>query len=220
MKIKWAILKSPKFIIGAIVLFFVVLFLMNRSGSSSTTSSTTVSGTDPNVLAAQTQLAIAQLGANVQTAGINAQEAASADTNQTQIALATIAAAVSNSQTAAQEAIAQQTVAAQVHGLDLQYQTAVANNNAQIAAMQTQANYGIAMSAISANLQAQLSADQLKAFTTSTLANQIPTVSHKRGEQYAALSQLIQQNSGNPANTNVTINIPNLATYTPAGQLS
>jgi hypothetical protein len=163
MKVNWSYLKKPSVIIGAIVLFFVILFLMNRSASSATTTAVSTGPSDAQV-AAQTQLAMAQIGAGVQGQSFQVDYAKAQDANQTSIALATIAAASDAANTAAQQAIASQTVAAQVHGLDLQYQTSIANNNAQIAAMQVQANYGLASAAINANTTIQLSADQLKAY--------------------------------------------------------
>lgn len=187
MKINWRYLKKPSVIIGAIVLFFILLFLLNRSASASTSGTTTVStGPSDAELAAQSQYAIAQLGASVQGQSIQAGLASQQDQDQTQIALATIAAAVSNAQTAAQQAIATQTVDAQVHGLDLQYQTAIANNNAQIKAMQVAAGSTIAQAAINANLQAALSANQLAAFKAQSMAMAIGSANPGDRDQLTA----------------------------------
>jgi hypothetical protein len=70
-----------------------------------------------------TQLAMAQMSAGLQGQAIQLDYAKSQNSNDTQLALATIAATLQGQSLLFNCNIAAQTVAAQVHGLDLQYQT-------------------------------------------------------------------------------------------------
>jgi hypothetical protein len=152
------------------------------------------SGPSDAQVAASTQLAMAQMSAGLQGQAIQLDYAKSQNSNDTQLALATIGAALQQQQTAAETAIAAQTVAAQVHGLDLQYQTAVASNAAQIQAMKDQYNYGLASLAVNANLQEVLSANQLKAFGYSSAVSAIGSA--KAGDRDQLTAQYMAMLSG------------------------
>lgn len=195
MKVNWAYLKKPSVLIGAVVLFFILLFLLNRSGGSASSGQTVVNqGPSDAQVAAQTQLALATISAGLQGQAIQVDYAKSQNSNETQIALATMAAALQTQDTAAQRDIAAQTVAAQVHGLDLQYQTALANNNFALDYAQQQFNYGIATTAINANLQAGLSKDQLTAYGFNVAGGAI--ASAKSGDRDQLTAQLIASMTG------------------------
>lgn len=168
MKVNWAYLKKPSVIIGAIVLFFVLLFLLNKGHGSASGQTVVNSGpTDAQAAMAQ-QTAMAQLSAGLQQQALQLDYAKSADANQTSLALAQIAAASQGQSLAIQQEIADRTVDAQTHGLDLQYQTALANNNFALDYAQQQFAFGLGSQAITANTQLQLSHDQLLAFQKST----------------------------------------------------
>lgn len=190
MKMHWAILKQPKFLIGAVVLFFVVLFLVNRSGGSSTKStSTTVQGADPNTLAANTQLALAGIAASVENNRTSAAIAAGQDQNQTAIALATIQANENATTTAASAAIA---------ALGINVQRDIAINNNELTFNTTKmaydnANYSIA---VNADLQGHLADNQLQAFDLQTLASHITDVRLHGGQRLAVLQNLINTSAG------------------------
>lgn len=188
MKVNWAYLKKPSVIIGAIVLFFILLFLLNRSGGSSSSGQTVVTTgpTDAQAAMAQ-QTALAQISAGLQGQALQLDYAKAQDSNQTQIALATIAAAANNQSLAVQQEIADRTVDAQTHGLDLQYQSLVASNTAQLAALKEQYDYGLASQAITANTQVQLSQDQLKAMQMQTNAGLVMALAGKNKYSSIAL---------------------------------
>jgi len=221
MKIHWQFLKKPSVIIGAIILFFILLFLMNRGGGSASTGTSTVTtGPSDAQVASSTQLALAQISAGLQGQAISVDYAKSQDANQTQLALATIAAAADTQGLAVQKAIADQTIAAQVHGLDLQYMTNSNNNATQLAALQSGYNFNLATTAINANLTEQLSQDQLKAFETQSLVSGIQYIKHDKDEALQAIIASvtgagtnyhginIPPSSGNAGTTSTIVNIP------------
>lgn len=222
MKIHWQFLKKPSVIVGAVILFFILLFLLNRGGSSASSGQTVNAGPSDAQVAAQSQYAMAQLGASVQGQAISADLSKSADANQTQLALATIAAAANGQSLAVQSVIAQQTVAAQVHGLDLQYQTALANNNFALNYAQQQFNYGIASSAINANLQAHMADLQASSFNLASELNHVNDVRLHGGQRLAVLQNIINTNGNvsTPSTTSVVINPTNMGNLTGAGQLA
>lgn len=188
MKINWKFMKKPSVIIGAIVLFFILLFLLNRGGSSSSSGQTVVNtGPSDAQVNAQTQLAMAQISAGLQGSAIQLDYAKSQNANETGLALAQIAAAVQGQQTAAQEAIAAQTVAAQVHGLDLQYQTGVQNNQFALNYANAQFGYGLASQAITANTQLEMSRDQLLAYKMQTDAGLVTSLAGRNKYSSIAL---------------------------------
>lgn len=195
MKVNWQFLKKPSVIVGAVILFFILLFMLNRGSSGSTGQTQVVNtGPDPTQVAAQMQLAGMQISAGIQGQAIQSDYAKAQDANQTQIALATIAAAANAQQLTASQNVALANIATQSHALDLTYQTALANNAAQVQALQIQAGTVIASSAINANLQAQLSADQLKAYGYNAAASAISTA--KKGDRDQLTAQLIASMSG------------------------
>lgn len=217
MKVNWQFLKKPSVIIGGIVFFFVLLFLLNRSGSSASTTTVT-QGPDPATVAANAQLAMAQLSAGVASQQIAVDYQKSQDANAANIALAQIAAGVQNNQTAAAAAASNATVAAEVHGLDLQYQTAVANNAAAVEttklnndfalnyAAQT-FQYGIDTAEINSNLESTLAADQLKGQAISDIFGSISSISgkHAAAHKETALEVAMATISGTG---NSGLNIP------------
>jgi hypothetical protein len=224
MKIHWQILKKPSVIVGAVILFFIILFVLNRHSGSAAQSQVVNQGPDPATVAANAQLAMAQLSAGVQGQAIQADYAKSQDTNSTQIALATIAAAANAQQTAAQEAIAAQTVAAQVHGLDLQYQSNITNNQAQLDAMALQGNFGLASQALSSQLTSHLAELQANSFNLQSELSHVNDVRLHGGQRLAVLQNIINQNGAVASGSSqMTISvvpqvaIPNL---TAAGQLA
>jgi len=199
MKVKWAYLKKPSVIIGAVILFFVLLFLLNRSGGSASSGTTTVTtGPSDAQVASQTQLALAQISAGLQGQAIQVDYAKARDANDTQVALATMAAALQGQSLVVQHDIASQTIDAQVHGLDLQYASAVAANTAQIQALQIQSNMVLASSAINANLQAQLSKDQLTAYGYNVAGGAISSAN--KGDRDQLTAQLIAAMTGTGVN--------------------
>jgi hypothetical protein len=222
MKIHWQFLKKPSVIIGAVILFFIILFMLNRGGSASNGTQVVNAGPSDAAVAAQTQLAIAQMSSGLQGQAIQADYAKSRDSNDTQLALATIAAAVQGQTLAVQGAIAQQTVAAQVHGLDLQYQTALAQNNFALNYAAEQFNYGLASSAINANLQAHMADLQASSFNLATELDHVKDVRLHGGQRLAVLQNIINTNGAiaSPSNTSVIISPQLLADHTTAGTLA
>ena len=195
MKINWAYLKKPSVLIGAVILFFILLFLLNKGGSSSSSGQTVVTtGPSDAQVAAQTQMAMAQLSAGLQGQALAIDYEKAHDANATQLALAQLALTGQNQSLAVQQSIAQQTIAAQTHGLDLQYQTALANNNFALDYAQQQFTYGLASQTITANLQAEMSAQQFAAFKFGTIAQLAANAGHDgipgSGNRY--ISQLSQ----------------------------
>jgi beta-mannanase len=204
MKLNWAYLKKPSVIIGAIVLFFVVLFFLNRSGSTGANSASTqtvTTGPSDAQVAAQTQLAMAQISAGLQGQAIAVDFAKTQDQDQTQIALATVAAAANNQSLAVQQEIADRTVDAQTHGLDLQYQTAVNQNATALAAEQSQLNEMLASQAITANTQIQLGNQQLQAFQTSTDATLVASLAGRNKYSSIALPAYFSAQHQNDTST-------------------
>jgi hypothetical protein len=206
MKINWAYLKKPSVLIGAVILFFILLFMLNKGGGSGASSGQTVVNSGPTdaQVAAQTQLAMAQIGAGVQSAALQIDYAKSQDQNATALAVAQIQGTLQGQSLQVQREIAAQTVAAQVHGLDLQYQTAVANNSFALDYAQQQFTYGLTSQAInaglqqnlatlSANTQLQMSQDQLEAYKFGTLTSAIGNL--KKSDQDDTLERIF----GNPA---------------------
>ena len=177
MKINWSYLKKPSVIIGGIVLFFVLLFLLNRSSSTSAAvTQTGATGPSDAQVAAQTQLALAQLSAGIQTAAISEDYAKSQDTNASNLALAQVAAALQTQQIAASQETSDRSIDANVHGMDLQYQGLVNQNATALAAAQAQYAYGLASQAINANTTIQLSQQQLEAYKTMTGAQLVSSL--------------------------------------------
>jgi hypothetical protein len=213
MKVKWAYLKKPSVIIGAVVLFFILLFMLNRSGGSSAGAGSTEvvnSGPSDAQVASQTQLAMAQISAGLQGQAIQVDYAKAQDANATQLGLAQIAAAVNNQSLTVQQSIADRTIDAQSHGMDLQYQGLVNQNATALAAAQAQYAYGLQSQAITANTQLELSDQQLKAYTLSTFANTIGTLKTKnRDEAYremlGAYSGLSFNGNGSIAGQSATV---------------
>jgi hypothetical protein len=224
MKIHWQILKKPSVIIGAVILFFIVLFIMNRSGGSAAQTQTVSTGPDPATVAANSQLAMAQIAAGVQGQAFQIDYAKAQDADQTQIALATIAAASEAQTTAAQQVIAAQTLAIQQHGLDLQYQSNITNNQAQLDAMALQGNFGLASQELNNQLTMHLSDLQANSFNLQSELSHVNDVRLHGGQRLAVLQNIINQNgavaTGNASMTisNIPqVSIPNL---TAAGQLA
>lgn len=221
MKINWAYLKKPSVLIGAVVLFFILLFLLNKGGGASAgTSGTTVVNSGPSdaQVAASTQLALAQLSAGVQNNALSIDYAKSQDANDTQLALAQVAAALQTQNLTVQQNIANETIAANVHGMDLQYQGLVNQNATALAQAQAQYNYGLASQAVNANLQQNLatisanttvtlSQQQLQAYEFGTLASTIPTL--KSGKRDNAFALLTTATYGTDPNTAAAIMAPN-----------
>jgi hypothetical protein len=211
MKINWAYLKKPSVIIGAVILFFVLLFMLNRGGAKAASQTVVNQGPTDAQVTAQTQLAIAQIGAGLQGQALQLDFAKSQDANATQLAEAQIAATLSGQSLQVQRDIATQTVAAQVHGLDLQYQTAVANNQFALNYAQQQYNYGIATTAINANLQAHIvdtsaSLQEHLADVSAYSANFQTVVNAFQNNHYAETVELSQmaQSIPTPSNNNIT----------------
>lgn len=222
MKIHWQFLKKPSVMIGAIILFFILLFMLNRGGSSASSGQVVNAGPTDAQVAAQTQLAMATMGSQLQGQALQVDYNKSVDSNQTQLALATIAAAAQGQSLAVQEAIAAQTIAAQTHGLDLQYQTALANNNFALNYAQEQFNYGLASSAINANLQAHMADLQASSFNLAQELSHVTDVRLHGGQRLAVLQNIINTNGAiaSPSSTSVIINPYNLSNQTGAGQLA
>jgi hypothetical protein len=184
MKLNVKVLKNPKFIIGAIVLFVVVLWMLNRSGGSSATVSASPApgSTDHTVELAQLQAALgnAQLAAGLQ---------ATQDTNATQIALAEIAANAGKYNTDASAQIAALGISmqsheadlaaqisalgigAQVHAADLQYQTNIATITAATNQAQMAYNYAAYALGTNAALESHIADNQLTAYEFGTIAS-------------------------------------------------
>lgn len=203
MKINWKYLKKPPVIIGSIILFFIVLWMVNRGASSSTTSSGTITnGVSDAQLAASTQLGLASISAGVANAQTAAQLQAIQENGDIAVALKTIDAAGVAQQTAAQQAIAAMGIAAQIQGMQLSFQTSQSNNELSfnVAKMAyDNANYSIEANT---SLQAHLSDDQLKAFTTSSIVSAIGSA--KAGDRDQLTAALI----GGTYGQSVTYGIP------------
>jgi phage gp37-like protein len=166
MKVKWAYLKKPSVIIGAVILFFILLFMLNKGSGSGSSSGQTVVNQGPSdaQVASSTQLALAQISAGLQGQAIQVDYAKSQDNNATALAVAQMQAVLQGQSLVVQRDIASQTVAAQTHGLDLQYMGLVNQNQTAINLAHEQYSYGLASQAINANTTIQLSQDQLAAY--------------------------------------------------------
>lgn len=199
MKINWAIVKKPSVLIGIVVLFFVLLFMLNRGGSASAAGSSTVTNTGPTdaQVAAQTQLALAQINAGLSNAAIQEHYAETQDNNRTGLAVAQIQAVLAQSQTQAQRDIANETIAAQVHGMDLQFQGLVNQNATALEQAKAQYAYGLASQAINANTTVQLSAQQLEAYKFNSIASLAANAGHDgiAGDGILYANYLVQMGS-------------------------
>lgn len=219
MKINWKIVKKPSFIVGAIVLFFVILWLMNRhaSTSSSTTSGIVTAPTvDPNQLAADTQIQLAEISAgvaNAQTAGQVAQINAAGNV---QVALAQIAAATQNQQTqvsaalgsqqiAAQAATDQANIALQAHAIDATTAQNASNNQFQLDYAKETYDYGLQTQEVNASLQQTLAANQLQAYEFSGLVSTVQQFGNPARRE-ALFPQLAQFASTAPATVSFNSN--------------
>jgi len=206
MKMDWKTVKKPGFIIGAIVLFFVVLWFVNRSGGGSTGTIQTSNGVDPNQLAAATQIQLAQIGAGVQVAAINADYAKSQDQGQVALALAQIQAASDAQNIAAQRDIAEQTIALNAHQMDLQYQESVNSNATALAYEQNSYNYALQTNAQNIAFQENLSQQQLTAYEFAGIKDVIQQFGNPARRQ-AYVPALVQFAEGQPVNVATTTNV-------------
>jgi hypothetical protein len=177
MKINWAFLKKPSVIVGAVILFFIILFMLNKGTGSSSSQVVNTGPTDAQV-ASQTQLALAQISAGLQGQAIQVDFAKSQDQNATALALATMQTTLGVDQLAAQQAIADRTIDAQVHGLDLQYQTSRDTNAFNLAFTGQQFQYGLASQTLMANQQLAMGQQQLQAFQFSQIASLAANAGH------------------------------------------
>lgn len=202
MKINWAYIKKPSVLIGIVVLFFVLLFMLNRGAKAAPTSSTVAGSTGPTdaQVAAQTQLALAQLSAGVSTAALNEHFAEVQDNNTTGLAIAQIQAALTTNQTQAQRDIAAETIAANVHGMDLQFQGLVNQNATAVEMAHEQYTYGLASQAINANTTIELSKDQLAAYKYNIASSLVAGAAHDgvSGDAGPALQAFLGASSSIP----------------------
>lgn len=179
MKFSVEYVKKNPVLFGGILLVFGVLFYLYLNRGAAGSSSTTVVSSGPTdaQLAAQTQLGIAQIGANAQTAGYNAQIGLAAQQGANDFALAQLARDVDLAQIAADATTSAQSINAQLVALHEQITGQVqmnANNNSfQLDYAKT--TYSAAQAQTDANiaLQEKLSGDQLKAYQTGILFNSI-----------------------------------------------
>jgi hypothetical protein len=174
MKFNVEYVKKNPVMFGAIfIVFGVFIWLYLNRGASSSANTVVQTGPTDAQLAAQTQLGIAQIGANAQTAQANAQIAALAQQGQNDIGLAQISRDVALAQITADATSThegtQATLSATMASILAQQQMNADNNSFQLD--YAKATYDASQHQLDAQigLQKQLSQDQLKAYQTGSL---------------------------------------------------
>lgn len=204
MKLKFGLLKKPVYIIGAIVLFFIVLIVVNRRASSTSTTVAANSGPSDAAIAAGANLQMAQIGAGVQIAGINADLAKTQGGNDIALAIAQLQAGNSNNQITAEEQIAAANLAMQTHGLDLNYAQSVQNNQFALDYAREAYNYSLAGQAMS-----------LDAFKISTDAELVSSLAGRN--RYSSFALPAFFNATGNVGTNVQLGPNGSSTSTSGG---
>jgi len=173
MKFNIEYVKKNPIMFGTIfIVFGVFVYLYLNRGASGSTTVVSNGPTDAQV-SAQTQLALAQISANAQVQGYNAQVAALAQQGQNDLALAQVSRDVSLAQITA-DATSQHDATQAALTSTLAQITATQAMNADNNAFQldyAKATYDASQHQLDAQigLQKQLSADQLKAYQTGSL---------------------------------------------------
>lgn len=188
--------KQHPVMFGAIFLVFGLFLwlLLNKGASGAAQSSTTVTAApvDPNMVAAQVQLAGMQIDAQTQTNLAQLSLQANHDNNDAQTTLAGMALAAQMAQIQSDHDLNNSQIEASVQALTLQL-----NSNLQITHDNNQFMIDYAKDAadaantsllINANLQQVLSAQQLEAMKFGTMASIIPSL--KKGKRDNAFALL------------------------------
>jgi hypothetical protein len=197
--------KQHPVMFGAIFLVFgLFLWMMLNRGTSGGSVSTTVTTPQPSdaAIAAGVQLQMGQLEASTQVAMGQLSLAANQQNNQAQSDLAAMALQAQVLQIQSDHDLANSQIEASLGALALQLGNNLAithdNNQFMIDYAKNAQDSATDQLLIGANLQAELSKDQLKAFTTSSLLSVIPTL--KKKDRDETLQIIGSQILGNPVN--------------------
>lgn len=131
MKFNFSYLRKKPWLIFGLLVFGVIVFMMvNRKVDSG--SSVVTSGKSDTQIAAEAQLAMAQIQAGIASGNTQAQLAAIQAQGDIAYALAQLDAGYKVQQLQVQREIAQAGIAAQIHAMDISYQQSVNNNAFQL----------------------------------------------------------------------------------------
>lgn len=213
MKFSLQYVKQNPVMFGAIFLVFGVFvwFLLNHNANSQAATSTQVydPASDPNVIAAQTQYAMASLSAGVANQQTAAALAATQDNNQTQVQETTIAAQVALAQTQADANTAALQTQASLDALHAQLNANVQmnedNNNAQIGYATLAYDNATQMSAINAALQENITSQTLQAEQTNNILSAGVALKSK-GIVGGLMNQLMA--AAKPTSIPISVSIP------------
>ena len=203
-KFSFTYVKQHPVMFGAIVLVFGVLFwmLLNHKASAGSGGGTTVvqSGPSDAQVAAGVQLQEAQLAANTQVALAQISAGANSANNDSQERLAALALQGHLTDVQANYNLGEQQITASVQSLAMQLKNNLditnSNNSFMLDYAKNAQDAATAQLMIGANLQEQLSADQLAAFKFQSLASVIPTL--KEGKRDNAFGVLAGVEQGTP----------------------
>lgn len=221
------------------VVFGLFLWLMLNRGANSGSVSTTVVTPQPSdaQIAAGLQLQTAQLDANTQVALGQISLAGNRDNNQTQTDLATLALQASLAQIQSDHDLGNAQIEASLGALSMQLANNLAithdNNQFMIDYAKNAQDAATMQVQINAALQAELSKDQLKAYTTGAMLAQIPNINKNNrdelltyiagvssGDPNAAMAAAIQKQTQNFAftyNNGNLVQIPGTGTSSEGG---
>jgi hypothetical protein len=185
--------KQHPVMFGAIFLVFGLFLwmLLNRGASSASATGTTVVTPGPSdaMVAANTQLQLAQIEGQTNLGMAQLSLAANAQNNDTQESLAAMALQAQFAQIQADHDLSNAQIEASLGALTLQLGNNLAithdNNQFMIDYAKNAQDSATAQLLIGANLQERLGAQQLKAFQTSAILSVVPTL--KKGDRDNAL---------------------------------
>lgn len=180
--------RKPMLFVGIVLVFGILFWFMLNRGSAQTSTVITNGKSDAQI-AAETQLAMAGMSAQIQNNQVAAQLAAIGQQGDIAIALAKLDQVNKTNELQVQREIAAAGIAAQLHAMDIAYQQSVNNNAFQLDYATLAFDASIASQRISA-----------QAMTTSMLASMVPSL--KKGKQVRAFDNLLLLlSSGNTGQT-------------------
>lgn len=202
MKFSFDYVKKNPLVFGGIFLVFGVLFWLYLNQGAETQQSVTYADSGPSdaELAAQAALGQASIAANRDTQLANAQIAAIQIQGQNELALANLGAQVALADLGANERLQSKnldyTRDALMYQLDTELALQEANNQFQVDFAKVAYDASTESTRINAALAAQMSSDQLKAFTTGAMFNSVQFVKKNDRDNAFALAAAIS--SGTP----------------------
>lgn len=194
--------KQHPVMFGAIFLVFGLLLWMLLSRGASSSGNTTVTTPQPSdaAIAAGVALQQAQIGASTQVAMGQLSLAANQQNNDSQVTLATLALQAQMAQIQSDHDLNNTQIEASVGALSMQLANNLAithdNNQFMIDYAKNAQDAATTQVQINAALSAQLSADQLKAYTVGSMLSAVGTV--KAGDRDQVLMYVAGTINGDP----------------------